>query len=40
MIPGWNIAPDGQRFLFVTTPDGGKPTPFTVVLNFAAALQK
>ena len=40
LIPGWNISPDGQRFLFVTTPDGGKPTPFTVVLNWAAALQK
>ena len=36
---GWDIAPDGRRFLFVTTPDGGKPTPFTVVLNWAAALK-
>ena len=37
---GWDIAPDGRRFLFVTTPDGGKPTPFTVVLNWAAALKR
>ena len=25
---GWNLAPGGDRFLFVTTPDGGKPAPF------------
>jgi Tol biopolymer transport system component/tRNA A-37 threonylcarbamoyl transferase component Bud32 len=37
---GWNLTPDGQRFIFVTTPDGGKPTPFTVVLNWAAALRR
>jgi Tol biopolymer transport system component/tRNA A-37 threonylcarbamoyl transferase component Bud32 len=37
---GWNLSPDGRRFIFVTTPDGGKLTPFTVVLNWAAALRK
>jgi Tol biopolymer transport system component len=36
----WDFGPGAQRFLFVTTPDGGKPTPFTVVLNWAAALRK
>jgi hypothetical protein len=36
---GWAPVPDG-KFLFVTTPDGGKTAPFTVVLNWAAALAK
>ena len=39
LLVDWSLAPDGQRFIFVTTPDGGKPTPFTVVLNLAAALR-
>ena len=37
---GWDLAPDGKRFLFVTTPNGGRPAPFTVVLNWAAGLKK
>ena len=37
---GWAPAPDGRRFLFITTPDGGRTAPFTVVLNWAAALAK
>jgi serine/threonine protein kinase len=37
---GWDVAPDGKRFVFVTTPDGGRPSPFTVVVNWAAALPK
>jgi Tol biopolymer transport system component len=37
---GWAPMPDGKRFLFVTTPDGGRTAPFTVVLNWAAALAK
>ena len=37
---GWWPAPDGKRFLFATTPDGGRTAPFTVVLNWAAALAK
>ena len=37
---GWSLAPGGDRFLFVTTPDGGKPTSFRVVVNWAAALNR
>ena len=37
---GWNVAPGGDRFLFVTTADGGKPAPFRVVVNWAAALTR
>jgi Tol biopolymer transport system component len=36
----WSFGPDAQRYIFVTTPDGSKPTPFTVVLDWAAALRK
>jgi len=31
---------DGQRFLFVTTPQGADRTPFTVILNWSAALPR
>jgi Tol biopolymer transport system component len=37
---GWSLTPDAKRFLFITTPNGGRPLPFTVVLNWAAALKK
>ena len=37
---GWNLSPDGKRFLFVTSPNGGRTAPFTVVLNWAAMLKK
>jgi Tol biopolymer transport system component len=37
---GWSVAPSGDRFLFVTTPDGGKPAPFRVVVNWASALNR
>jgi len=37
---GWNVAPDGKRFLFVTTPAGGRTAPFTVVVNWAATLKR
>ena len=37
---GWSLDPGGDRFLFVTTPDGGKPAPFRVVVNWAAALNR
>ena len=37
---GWDIAPDGKRFLFVTTPSAGRPEPFSVVLNWEAGLKK
>jgi Tol biopolymer transport system component/tRNA A-37 threonylcarbamoyl transferase component Bud32 len=36
---GWNLAPDGKRFLFLTTPNGGRTAPFTVVVNWASALK-
>jgi Tol biopolymer transport system component len=37
---GWALSPDDKRFLFITTPNGGRTAPFTVVLNWAAALKK
>jgi Tol biopolymer transport system component len=41
LVPvGWSLTPDAKRFLFITTPNGGRPLPFTVVLNWAAALKK
>ena len=36
----WTLSPDGKRFLFATTPNGGRTAPFTVVLNWPAALRK
>jgi Tol biopolymer transport system component len=40
VVGGWAPAPDDKRFLFVTTPDGGRTAPFTVILNWAAALNR
>lgn len=37
---GWAMTADAKRFLFITTPNGGRPAPFTVVLNWAAGLHK
>ena len=37
---GWDIAPDGKRFLFVVEPGGSRTVPFTVVLNWVAGLKK
>ena len=37
---GWGLAPDSKRFLFIAPPDGGRPVPFTVVVNWAASLKK
>ena len=37
---GWDLAPDAKRFLFIAAPGGGRTVPFTVVLNWAAALKK
>lgn len=37
---GWDLTADAKRFLFITTPNGGRPAPFTVVLNWAAGLKK
>jgi Tol biopolymer transport system component/tRNA A-37 threonylcarbamoyl transferase component Bud32 len=36
---GWDVAPDGS-FLFVAAPGDARTIPFTVVLNWAAALKK
>jgi len=38
--PGWDLSPDGKRFLFVASPNANRATPFTVVLNWAAGLKK
>ena len=37
---GWSLTADAKRFLFITTANGGRPAPFTVVLNWAAGLKK
>jgi Tol biopolymer transport system component len=37
---GWDVGTDAKRFLFATTPNGGRTPAFTVVLNWAAALKK
>jgi hypothetical protein len=37
---GWDVSPDGKRFLFVTEPGGTHTVPFTVVLNWADGLKK
>ena len=37
---GWDLSPDGKRFLFVTPPNADRIIPFTVVLNWAAGLKK
>lgn len=37
---GWDMAPDGKRFLFIAQPGSGRVIPFTVVLNWAAKLKK
>jgi serine/threonine-protein kinase len=37
---GWDLAPDGKRFLFLATPGDGRTIPFTVMINWAAALKK
>jgi Tol biopolymer transport system component len=36
----WDLAPDGKRFLYSAPPSAGKVIPFTVVLNWAAALKE
>jgi hypothetical protein len=37
---GWDLSPDGKRFLFVAPPNNVRTIPFTVVLNWAAGLKK
>jgi Tol biopolymer transport system component len=36
---GWDVAPDGKRFLLPTA-NAGKPSPFVVVLNWLAGVKK
>jgi len=40
LAAGWDLSPDGKRFLFVAPPNNGRTIPFTVVLNWAAGLKK
>jgi Tol biopolymer transport system component/predicted Ser/Thr protein kinase len=40
LTAGWDRTPDGKRYVFAAPPDGGRPAPFTVVVNWAAALRK
>jgi hypothetical protein len=37
---GWDVSPDGKRFLFAAASGAGHVVPFTVVLNWAAGLKK
>jgi Tol biopolymer transport system component len=37
---GWDLSPDGKRFLLLAPPNAGRVIPFTVVLNWAAGLKK
>ena len=37
---GWDLSPDGKRFLFAAPPGAGRAIPFTVVLNWVAGLKK
>jgi Tol biopolymer transport system component/predicted Ser/Thr protein kinase len=40
LTTGWDLSPDGKRFLFAAPPGAGGTIPFTVVLNWAAGLKK
>jgi len=40
LTTGWDLSPDGKRFLFVAPPGAGHVIPFTVVLNWAADLKR
>jgi hypothetical protein len=37
---GWDMTPDGKRFLYVTPKDGTEMPPFTVLVNWQAGLKK
>jgi hypothetical protein len=37
---GWALAPDGKRFLMAVPADDVRTIPFTVVVNWVAALKK
>ena len=38
--PGYEVSPDGLRFLFRTVPAGEKPAPITIVTNWLASLKQ
>jgi eukaryotic-like serine/threonine-protein kinase len=40
LVTGGDFSPDRKRFLFAAPPGAGRVIPFTVVLNWAAALKK
>jgi Tol biopolymer transport system component len=40
LTTGWDLSPDGMRFLFITPPRASSVAPMTVVLNWAAGLHK
>jgi Tol biopolymer transport system component len=37
---GWDLSPDGKRFLFAAPPNSGQVIPFPVIVNWAAELKK
>jgi len=37
---GWDLSPDGKRFLLPAPPNSGRVIPFTVIVNWAAGLKK
>jgi hypothetical protein len=37
---GWDVTPDGKKFLLSVLPGGAGQTPITVVLNWQADLRK
>ncbi|HEV8414713.1 MAG TPA: protein kinase [Bryobacteraceae bacterium] len=39
-LQGWDLAPDGKRFLFIAQPGSARVIPFTVVLNWATTLKR
>jgi eukaryotic-like serine/threonine-protein kinase len=39
-LPRWDVTPDGRRFLFATPGEQAAAAPFTVVLNWQAALKE
>jgi hypothetical protein len=40
LTSGWDLSPDGKKFLFIAPPGTGRTIPFTVVLNWAAGMKK
>jgi eukaryotic-like serine/threonine-protein kinase len=40
ILPRWDVAPDGKRFLFAALSQQTASTPFTVILNWQSTLKK